>query len=445
MLGNVFITDIDGNISYNQVPDDSVTGLLFDVSAHATLFSAGYGKTNESKLKLNDVAYITSMKSAVQDFGIIERKPATVEEEDNVNFLHGIPAYHISEFFRNSGDAAGNGRLYVMFADCSSNWDAIETIQRASGGKIRQLGIFTEQPIWKTNGAEPLYSLNIVSAVNAKAEALAAQNMPLSIVLAPDCSSNGAIGVEGKQIDINMIPSCISECSRTSVIFGQARNETISLMQKRNSTNAPVGFLGAVMGSLAKANVHESISWIKKFNIFDQNFQNVEFGFGDTNLGADGGFVSTNVFESLSPVVLDDLDEKGYIFPRKVVGIENGVYISSSRTCSNGDFRNIERNRVINKSRRAVRTALLPSVNSPVMVNPSTGMISQAKITSFHNTVTDVLAGMLKSEEISGYKVSINPTQNVLTNDIVKIGYTIVPVGKSTGIYVEEGLALTSK
>ena len=47
-----------------------------------------------------------------------------------------------------SGNIDGYGKLYVMFADCSSNWDAIEIMQRASGGTISQLGIWTEQPLW---------------------------------------------------------------------------------------------------------------------------------------------------------------------------------------------------------------------------------------------------------------------------------------------------------
>ena len=100
-LGNVFIRDVDGNIPYDTgSSNEKVTGLLFDVSLQQGLFTEGYGKTNESKLKLGDVCYITSFKSAVSDFGIIERVEATEEEEETVNFLHGIPAYHIREFFR---------------------------------------------------------------------------------------------------------------------------------------------------------------------------------------------------------------------------------------------------------------------------------------------------------------------------------------------------------
>ena len=140
-LGNVYIKDVDGNIPYNTFSgNEKVTGLLFDTSLQPDLFSAGYGKNNEARLKLNDVAYVTTFKSAVKDFGIIERVTAGEEEEKNLNFMYGIPAYHIREFFRMSGNVDGNGRLYVMFADCSANWDAIDIMQRASGGTINQLG-----------------------------------------------------------------------------------------------------------------------------------------------------------------------------------------------------------------------------------------------------------------------------------------------------------------
>lgn len=445
-LGNVFISDVDGNIPSNlSSGNEKVTGLLFDVSLQPTLFTAGYGKNNETKLKLNDVAYITNLKSAVKDFGIIERIKATEDEENNVNFLHGIPYYHISEFFRNSGNIDGAGRLYVMFADCSLSWDAVEVMQRASGGTINQLGIWSEQPLWKLNGASEKYNLNLVKGLNDKAVALAAQNQPLSIVLSANPSNTGADTAEGKKVDLNKIPSCVCEASRISCIFGQAHCELISTMQKCNINHTPVGFLGAVIGCLAKANVQESIAWVKMFNLFSENFQEINLGFGDINMTDEEEFISLNLYESLSPTLLDDLDDKGYIFPIKYAGRENGIYISKDQTCSNGDYRTIARNRTINKSRRAVRTALLPYVNSPLMVNPATGFLAPSKITAFKTLISDILSGMQKSQEISGYAVNIDANQNVLVNDTLKISYVIVPVGVATKIYVEEGLSLTAK
>lgn len=446
-LGDVFIKDVDGNIPYATSSDqEKVTGLLFDTSLQPQLFAAGYGKNNENKLRLNDVIYVTSRKSAITDFGIIERVDVIdPDEENNENFMHGIPAYHIREFFRMTGNIDGPGKLYVMFADCSNDWNAIDTMQRVAGGMINQLGVWTEQPLWKLNGDADKYNLNLVKGLNDKAEAMASLNQPLSIVLCANPSNTGAQTTTGRQIDLRKIPSAICESSRVSVIFGQASSEKINRMQHRNANNTPVGFLGAVMGAIAKANVQESIAWVRQFNLFADEFQNIEFGFGDINLDADDEFTSINMYESLSQVILDELDDKGYMFPIKYSGRENGIYISRDQTCSNGDFRTIARNRTINKSRRQVRAALLPYVNSPLLVNPATGYLAASKITAFKTLIGDLLAKMQAAQEISGYAVTIDPNQNVLVNDTLRISYVIVPVGVATRILVEEGLSLTAK
>lgn len=445
-LGNVIIKDVDGNLPYAaSSSNEKITGLLFDVSMQPDLFSTGYGKTNEPNVKLNDVLYITSRKSSVQDFGIKERVECDLDEEANENFLYGIPAYHIREFFRMSGNIDGPGRLYVMFADCSSNWDALEVMQRAAGGMISQIGVWTEQPLWKLNGDADKYNLNLVKGINDKAVSLAELNQPLSIILSAHAGNTGGGTEEAKKVDLNKIPTAICEASRTSVIFGQARNEQISTMQMRNPQLTPVGFVGAVLGALAKANVQESIAWVRQFNLFDDDFQEIELGYGDLTLDAEGEFISTNLYESLSPVLLDELDDKGYVFPIKYSGRQNGVYISKDQTCSVGDYRTIARNRTINKSRRAVREALLPYVNSPLMVNPSTGYLATSKITAFKNLVGEILSKMQAAQEISGYAVTIDANQNVLVDDTLRISYVIVPVGVAVRIYVEEGLSLTAK
>jgi hypothetical protein len=446
-LGNVFIKDVDGNIPFTgSSGNEKVTGLLFDVSLQPNLFTVGYGLNNKSRLDLNDVVYITSRKLSMKDFGIIERVDVSnADEENNENFFHGIPAYHIREFFRMSGNVDGNGKLYVMFADCSTHWDAVEIMQRAAGGRINQLGVWTEQPLWKLNGAAGTYNLNIVKTLNDKAIALAEQNQPLSLILSANPSNTGSLTIEGRQVNLNKIPSAICEASRISVIFGQAQSEKVSMMQKRNINNTPVGFLGAMTGAIAKANVQESVAWIKQFNLFTDGFQDIELGFGDVNLTGEDEFVSLNRYESLSPALLDELDEKGYIFPIKYAGKENGIYISKDQTCSAGDFRTVARNRTINKSRRAVREALLPYVNSPLMVNPATGFLAPSKITAFKTLIGDILNKMKAAQEISGYSVMIDPNQNVLVNDTLVISYFIVPVGVATKIYVEEGLSLTEK
>ena len=167
---------------------------------------------------------------------------------------------------------------------------------------INQLGIWTEQPLWKAAGAAEKYNLNLVKGLNDVAVSLAELNQPLSLILSANPSNTGGDTTEGRQIDLNRIPSCICEASRISCIFGQAHHETVTLMQMRNANHTPVGFLGAVMGAIARANVHESIAWVKQFNLFTDHFQEIELGFGDINLDeAEENFLSLNRYESLSP------------------------------------------------------------------------------------------------------------------------------------------------
>lgn len=195
---------------------------------------------------------------------------------------------------------------------------------------------------------------------------------------------------------------------------------------------------------IASASVQESFAWVNKFNLIGY-FPDIEMGFGDVTLNSENKLTSTLKYSSLNKIQLDNLDDKGYVFLCKYSGLESGVFFSKDQTCSNGDYRTVARNRTIHKSRRAVRNALLPYVNSPLKVDPSTGYLSSAKITMFQNIVSDILTTMQNNEEISGFSVTIDKNQNVLKNDTLIIKYSLVPVGVASRIEVIEGLALTNK
>ena len=171
-------------------------------------------------------------------------------------------------------------------------------------------------------------------------------------------------------------------------------------------------------------------------------FPDIEFGFGDVTKTGDA-YTNTTRYSSLTSTQLDHLDDLGYVFLCKYTGLPGKVYFSGDQSCSKDDYRTISRNRVINKSRRLVRTVLLPYVNSPIKVDPTTGTLSAAQITVFTNKITDVLNAMVSAEEISGIgQVNIPASQNILKNDKLMISYTLVPVGTSKLIDVTEGFVL---
>lgn len=435
-LGGVFMSDTDGNIGTNSTTStEKVTGLLFDISKQAKFFEEGAGLAVKDKLQGN-VIEINSMDD-LKELGITAYSGDT--EKD---LLFGIPYYHINHFF---GIQGSTGRLFIMFADCGVDWNAIEQMQRAAHGMINQLGVWTEQSLWKQTDPEAeTYSIDLVTDLQSKAASLADENAPLSILL---CANSAVIATDEesvKKVELGKIPTCVINARFVSVLLGQGLDADVSAMQLANQNLTPIGNIGAALGCIASASVQESFAWVNKFNLIGY-FPDIEMGFGDVTLNSESKLTSTLKYSSLNKIQLDDLDDKGYIFLCKYSGLESGVFFSKDQTCSNGDYRTVARNRTIHKSRRAVRNALLPYVNSPLKVDPSTGYLSSAKITMFQNIVSDILTTMQNNEEISGFSVTIDKNQNVLKNDTLIIKYSLVPVGVASRIEVVEGLALTNK
>ena len=177
-----------------------------------------------------------------------------------------------------------------------------------------------------------------------------------------------------KKVELGKIPTCVINARFVSVLLGQGLDADVSAMQLANQNLTPIGNIGAALGCIASASVQESFAWVNKFNLIGY-FPDIEMGFGDVTLNSESKLTSTLKYSSLNKIQLDDLDDKGYIFLCKYSGLESGVFFSKDQTCSNGDYRTVARNRTIHKSRRAVRNALLPYVNSPLKVDPSTCLL----------------------------------------------------------------------
>ena len=72
--------------------------------------------------------------------------------------------------------------MFIAFADCSTNFDIIEQMQRVAHGVIDHIGIWTEQSLWTLNDASAAtYSIALVNDLQSKAAAMADENSPLNI------------------------------------------------------------------------------------------------------------------------------------------------------------------------------------------------------------------------------------------------------------------------
>lgn len=433
--------DTDGNIPVvrsNSI--EKVCGLIFDISGQENFWGKGGGLSLVDTWK-NKVVELNSLNDAVEA-GIVPYS-GSPETEASDGVLFGIPYYHISQFFSMAG---GSGRLFVMFADCSSDWNAIIEMQRAASGSIFQIGVWTEQKLWsQPDQMAETYTLNLVADLNRVAVELADDYFaPASILL---CANTSKVVVQEKPTDkiaISKIPSCIVDSRYVTVLLSQSMDENVRHMQASLKSTTPVGVVGLALGTLAQAGVGESIGWVRQFDLVSY-VPAIEMGFGDSTLAED---VITNglSYSALSKAQLNQLEEAGYVFVRSFEGMEGHTYFANDHTCSTGDFCTIARNRAINKSRRLIRLALLPYVNSPIKVDPSNGNLSAAQVTVFENLLKDILNEMESAEEISGTAfVTVPAEQNILVTKKLTLSYGIVPMGCAESIEVTEGLYVSQQ
>lgn len=423
--------DTDGNIGNERnVVTDQYSGLLFDISQQANVWTTTAGAAVKAKLE-NTVVELNKLEDAVA----LGLKPYG----DEGAFMSGVPYKLIKDYFNRVGNS---GRLWISFADCSSDWSALTTMQRVAKGVINQFGVWTEQYLW-TGAAEgeELYSLNLVADLNAVAESLGTDYFSPAVVLLSANTSKVKTGASTTaEVALSRIPTCITGNRRVTCLLSQSSDPDTRAMQGALASTTPVGSLGYALGSVAVANVAWCVGWVE---MFDQAAfaQNIEFGFGNTTV-VDGHLTESTPYEALTKRQLDDLDDKGYMFLRTLEGLEGHTYFNGDPTCSDGDYDTIARNRTINKTRRLVRIALLPDVNSPQYVNPSNGQLAASAVTRYNNLISGQLSRMQANGEISGYKVNVPASQNILRTKKLVFSFIVVPIGCAKSIEVSESMAV---
>jgi hypothetical protein len=133
---------------------------------------------------------------------------------------------------------------------------------------------------------------------------------------------------------------------------------------------------------------------------------------------------------------LEALDEKGYIFLMQYAGL-SGFYFNNDHTCTpvildeDGYYNeySISLGRTHDKAVRNLRTKLLPLVKSTQPVDPKTGKLPKALVTSFEKMGDSVFAAMLN--EISSGKTYVDGDSNLqVPPRELKVSFVIVPMGQ---------------
>lgn len=192
------------------------------------------------------------------------------------------------------------------------------------------------------------------------------------------------------------------------------------------NTHPTYAAVGTLLGSYSKNPVNQSGAWVSKNNIYG----------GALTIAAING---ENI-DTYSDGVLATLDENGAIFITSIVGIE-GFYYNDSHTCTSitDDFAYIESNRTINKAIRLIRTALLPSLNAPIKVDPENGQLPPEVIKADESIARRALESMQNNDEVSGIEVFMDPFQDILATSSRVIKFSLIPTGTGRQITVEIG------
>ena len=318
------MTDTDGNIGTEQTNlTEKVCGLLFDISAQANIWTTGVGVQLAAKLK-DTVVELNRIEDA-EELGITAYTGGTMtsgEETVSSDFLYGIPYYHIKHFFQKNSNS---GRLFIAFADCSSNWNAIVDMQKAAHGVINQFGVWTEQNLWKlaSENAET-YTLQIRDNLELVAESLANDyNAPAVILLNANTAKVATASSAQTSVVWSKIPTCISKARYVSILLGQDSNDEIAAMQTSLASCTPVGNIGAALGCLAVSNVATSIGWVQQHDLADY-FGDIELGFGNATV-VNHALTNPTRYDSLTSIQIDQLDDLGYVFLCRYAGLEGHV------------------------------------------------------------------------------------------------------------------------
>jgi hypothetical protein len=328
---------------------------------------------------------------------------------------------HLNEVFRINP----NADVFLMLVSQTVGFDAMVSKTNANyakkllidaEGKIKQLAVaynpdlssVSTTPTADTTGLEAA-----ITAAQGLVEDEYAKHRPLHVLLEGKLwSTSASVNLKAKNAE------------GVSVMVGQSHSvATINSGTESSPIHKFVGYaaVGALLGAVSAAAVNENIGWVKKFNVYG----------GSLADAAIGGKLLTEI----SSGDIETQHENGAIFYTIHAG-KAGIYFNDSFACTEAtsDFAFIENSRVMNKAVRAIRQALLPRLNSPVLVDQETGFLSPAVVKSIEMDGRKALEELLSNQEVSGIDVYVNPEQNILSTSELLVSFEIVPTGTARTI-----------
>ena len=249
VLGGVFMTDIDGNLSNSSfVSSENVCGIIFDTKIVGGMAKALTGAAAE----------LFANGNVVEFSDIKEVKEAGLE-----NVMYGLPYLHISQFFALAGT---NQRLFVSFTDSSidTNFECIERMQLVANGLIYQIGLWTGEPFATTteSGDYQIINNGILAKCQTQAETLGGKigvtnyegNSPVNILIS-------APVLDAAVCDYQRLPDLTNlDFPKVSVLLGQGSSDEIHDIQFRINTSGETPNY-AIVGCVELTTQGNNLGW----------------------------------------------------------------------------------------------------------------------------------------------------------------------------------------
>ena len=388
-MNRLDISRLDGGIPKTLPGEDHISGLLV--------------YTDEIPWSFN------SPGTSIQKIGTLQAAQELDITPDSESLFLRMLYFHLRQIFAHNPAIELYLGIYAAPSDGTyPGFEEVMLMQQYAGGRIRQIGIWT--PICD-------FDPDAIDSLSVWAEACDwDQRAPLSILYAPQVSNILELP-DNLRMDGN---------EAVSVLIGQDGGTTAQALvnDTKNTKGYCLGCIGTALGILSRAKVHQSIAWVKEF---------------PTSISLPA-FADGTLYRDVDPSLIHSIDEAGYIFPVTIPG-QAGSYFNDSHTMGDpqGDYNTIEAVRTMNKAVRGIRTYLTPCLGGNIYIDPESGKMQAHSVSHLETTANRALEDMEKAGELSGYKVEIDPEQDVLSTSTVEVVIKQVPVGVMRRINVKIG------
>lgn len=211
----------------------------------------------------------------------------------------------------------------------------------------------------------------------------------------------------------------------------------------KDKAYAEYAAIGAVLGGISIRKVCENLGSTDIANkpTGKETAETYPLTDADSGRWLSAGLSSGTRFNDLSEADKAALSNKtgGYIFAGKYEGYA-GVFFNDSPTCIElaDDYAQIEMNRTWNKAVRYLCTSLIPKMKGDFDVDDN-GYLPAAVINMWVTKADESLRQMKRDNEVSNYRFTIDPKQNVLGGLPIKGKLAITPRGIAREIENEVG------